>query len=84
MAYNSNTSRFSILKTYGKSRHSHVYGQDDDFDKCMGIEDVQLTTTFISPEPTDSNKVYRRAKHVKNTENKMKTDGPTWTGVNKK
>lgn len=76
MAYNSNNSQF--VKTYGKPRHTQRLVQDslwyenitDDFDKCLGIEDVQKPT-FISPEPVGSSKVYDYTKHKTNTKNKM-------------
>lgn len=72
MAYSSNTTQFATLKTYGKSRVSQVYGQNDDFDKFMGIEDLQLTT-FISPEQTDTTKMIKRVNCRRNNKNKIKT-----------
>lgn len=77
MSSNSNTSQF--VKTYGKPRriqglgHESLWHNDltDNFDKCLGIEDVQQTT-FISPEPVRSVSLYKPAKNKK-VENKMKT-----------
>ncbi|VVC42068.1 Protein kinase domain,Protein kinase-like domain,Protein kinase, ATP binding site [Cinara cedri] len=78
MPYSSDTSQFGTLKTYGKSRYTQVYGQNDDFDKFFGIEDV-LKTTFISPEQTDSTK---RFKNVKNPGNKVNTYSEWWPSKN--
>lgn len=80
MAHNSNTSQF--VKTYGKPRHTQRLVQDslwhenvtDDFDKCLGIEDVQKTT-FISPEPAGSITMYNYTKHKTKTKNEMNTIG---------
>ncbi|XP_025193755.1 protein PF14_0175 [Melanaphis sacchari] len=74
MAQGLNTSKF--VKTYGKPRRTQLLGQtslwnddlNDDFDKCLGIEDVPQTT-FISPEPNGSVSMYIPAKHKKKDEN---------------
>lgn len=70
MSHSSNTSQF--VKTYGKPRRTQRLGQDslwhdnltDDFDKFLGIEDVQQTT-FISPEPVGPVKMYNHTKNKK-------------------
>ncbi|XP_026806781.1 uncharacterized protein LOC113549599 isoform X1 [Rhopalosiphum maidis] len=74
MAQELNTSKF--VKTYGKPRRTQLIGHNslwnddlnDDFDKCLGIEDVPQTT-FISPEPVGSVSMYMSAKHKKKDEN---------------
>lgn len=76
MEHNSDTSQF--VKTYGKPRLTQGVSSlwrdnlADDFDKCLGIEDVQHTT-FISPEPVGSITMYNPVKHKKKVENQMKT-----------
>lgn len=77
MSLNSNNSLF--VKTYGKPRRTQGLGQDslwhndlvDDFDKCLGIEDVQQTT-FLSPESVSPVSIYKFGKHKKIIENKTK------------
>lgn len=75
MAHNFNSTQF--VKTYGKPRRTLGVGHDslwhddlvDDFDKCMGIDDVK-PTTFISPESTSSITNYPSTIHKK-TEKKI-------------
>lgn len=77
MAHSSDTSQF--VKTYGKPRLTQRLSSSlwhdnlaDDFDKCLGIEDVQHTT-FISPESTGSITMYNPVNRKKKIENQMKT-----------
>ncbi|XP_060877718.1 uncharacterized protein LOC132950329 isoform X2 [Metopolophium dirhodum] len=80
MAQGSNTSKF--VKTYGKPRRTQLLGQNslwnddlnDDFDKCLGIEDVPQTT-FISPEPSCSVTMYKPDKHKKKKEDQKHSIG---------
>eukprot|EP00102_Acyrthosiphon_pisum_P021946 XP_016659156.1 PREDICTED: uncharacterized protein LOC100159679 isoform X2 [Acyrthosiphon pisum] len=80
MAQGSNTSKF--VKTYGKPRRTQLLGQNslwnddlnDDFDKCLGIEDVPQTT-FISPEPSGSVTMYKPDKHKKKYEDQKYSTG---------
>lgn len=78
MSLNSNNSLF--VKTYGKPRHTQRLEHDslwhndmiDDFDRCLGIDDVKQTT-FISPESVSSVSIYKFGKDKKKIENKTKT-----------
>lgn len=78
MSLNSNNSLF--VKTYGKPRHTQRLGNDslwhnnmiDDFDRCLGIEDVKQTT-FISPESVSSVSRHKSVKDKKNIDNLTKT-----------
>lgn len=78
MAFSSDTSQF--VKTYGKPRRTQKLGTvtiwhddlTDDFDKCLGIEDLQQTT-FMSPEKNSSFTMYKPVTNKKNVENKTKT-----------
>jgi len=80
MAQGSNISKF--VKTYGKPRRTQLLGQNslwnddlnDDFDKCLGIEDVPQTT-FISPEPSGSVTMYKPHKHKKKYEDQKHSIG---------
>lgn len=80
MAQGSNTSKF--VKTYGKPRRTQLLGRNslwnddlnDEFDKCLGIEDVPQTT-FISPEPSGSVTMYKPDKHKKKYENQKHSVG---------
>ncbi|XP_015372211.1 PREDICTED: uncharacterized protein LOC107167591 [Diuraphis noxia] len=83
MDQTSNTSR--LVKTYGKPRRTQLIGQNslwnddlnDDFDKCLGIEDVPQTT-FVSPEPSGSVTMYKPKKKKKN-ENQKHSDFGGWS-----
>lgn len=80
MAEGSNTSKF--VKTYGKPRRTQLLGQNslwnddlnDDFDKCLGIEDVPQST-FISPEPSGSVTMFKPSKHKKKDESQKHSIG---------
>jgi len=66
-----NSSKF--VKTYGKPRRTQLIGQNslwnDDFDKCLGIEDIPQTT-FISPESVGTVSMYMPSEHKKKDEKK--------------
>ncbi|XP_050056674.1 uncharacterized protein LOC114130137 isoform X2 [Aphis gossypii] len=66
-----NNSKF--VKTYGKPRRTQLIGQNslwnDDFDKCLGIEDIPQTT-FISPESVSTVSIYMPSEHKKKNEKK--------------
>lgn len=76
MDQESNTSKF--VKTYGKPRRTQLIGQNslwnDDFDKCLGFEDIPQTT-FISPEPSGSVTMYKPDKHKKKYEDQKHSIG---------